>query len=242
MTDRAVGRISGAFGLAAVVVFAVELVLRTVPGPPPQLDDPLYRSYLSDNRVLALSWVALDMAMYVTLMVLWGGLRQRIVRARPEAEWLATLALVAGGVWWAVSLVADGLHGAAVLDTTNGAGDATVVRTLAEGTLLIWNSSVAFATTGLFMAAIGAALLVSRALPQWIGWFAILSAALCVVAIPAMFVNVVDHAEPYNAAGWVPMIVANVPPLIWFLIASVALLRRPDRGPSPVTELSRKPA
>jgi len=37
-----------------------------------------------------------------------------------------------------------------------------------------------------------------------------------------------NHTLPYNAAGWIPTIVANVPPLIWFLAVSVAMIRWTD--------------
>jgi hypothetical protein len=63
-------------------------------------------------------------------------------------------------------------------------------------------------------------------LPKWTGWLAWISAALCVVAIPSMYANVVDHTRFYNVAGWGPAFVANVPPLIWLLTASILMVRK----------------
>jgi hypothetical protein len=223
-------RWTGWFGLAGVILFAIELPFWIVPsmvsGSPPQISDAIaYSHYLASLRVIALTRVLLDIGMYATLLVFFAGLRHLIIKVRQEYEWLGTLALVAGAVWWAVTLVADGLEGAAVLDTLRSP-DPTAIRTLVEGTLLIFNGSIAFAVTGLFMAAAGYAIVKTQALSKWIGWFACVSAGLCLVAIPSMYATVVDHNGFYNPAGWGATIVANVPPLIWFLVASLAMIRK----------------
>lgn len=54
-----------------------------------------------------------------------------------------------------MTLVADGLEGGAVLDALSGKADASAVRALIEGTLLIYNGSTAFAMTAMFLAAAG---------------------------------------------------------------------------------------
>jgi hypothetical protein len=82
--------------------------------------------------------------------------------------------------------------------------------------------------TGLFMACAGYAIVGTKALPPWIGWLAWTSAILCVVAIPSMYSTVVDPNSFYNVAGWGPVIIANVPPLIWFLVTSLVLSRKED--------------
>jgi len=58
--------------------------------------------------------------MYMSLMVFFAGFRHLVVKRRPEYEWVGTLAFGAGVVWWAGSLVADGLEGGAVLNTLGG--------------------------------------------------------------------------------------------------------------------------
>ena len=83
--------------------------------------------------------ILLDMGMYASLMVFFAGFRQMIIKKQSDYEWIATLVLVAGAVWWAVSLVADGLEGGAVLDTLGNTTNPTVVRALVEATLLIYN-------------------------------------------------------------------------------------------------------
>lgn len=84
-------------------------------------------------------------------MVFAAGFRHLVQHARPESEWLGTLTFGAAAVWLAVTLVADGLMGGAVLDTLRGDADASAVRALVMGTVLIYNGSIAFAITGLFL-------------------------------------------------------------------------------------------
>ena len=227
MNDLKVYHWTGWCGLIGVVLFAVELPLWVLPGSPPPINDAVGHSqFLASIRVIALARVLLDMGMYICLMVFFAGFRYLIVKTRSEYEWVGTLALVAGAVWWAVSLVADGLEGGAILDTVGGKTDPAVVRALVEGTLLIYNGSIAFAVTGLFMAVAGFAILATNALPRWIGWLAWTSVVCCVAAIPSMYANIVDHTGFYNVAGWGPALIANVPPLIWFLASSLSLIRK----------------
>jgi hypothetical protein len=65
-----------------------------------------------------------------------------------------------------VTLVANGLEGAAVLDTLGGRGNPSAVRALKEGTLLIYNGSIAFAITGLFLGAAGYPTFATGVLPR----------------------------------------------------------------------------
>jgi hypothetical protein len=147
-------------------------------------------------------------------------------RARPESDWLGLLALVSAAVWLAVTLAADGLMGGAVLATLQGTSDVSAALPLVFGTLLIYNGSIAFAITGLFMAAAGWATLDSGVLPRWTGWIAWISAVLCALSIPAMFAGPADASGFYNPGGWGPAIIANFPPLIWFLVVGVVLIRQ----------------
>jgi hypothetical protein len=63
-------------------------------------------------------------------------------------------------------------------------------------------------------------------LPRWTGWLAHVAAALCLISVPAMFYGPVDAPGFSNAGGWGPAIIANFPPLIWFLVVGVLLIRR----------------
>jgi hypothetical protein len=167
------------------------------------------------------------------MMVFAAGFRHLIRQARPDHEWVGTLVFGAALVWVSVTLVADGLEGGAVLDALSGKADASAVRALIEGTLLIYNGSTAFALTGMFLASAGYATLATGVLPRWTGWVAYAGAALCVACIPAMYFGAVDSSGFYNAGGWGPAIIANFPPAIWFLIASILMIRKQGAVMSP---------
>jgi hypothetical protein len=229
MTNGRIVRIAGLFGLAASILLLLEIPLWILPGEPPPFHDAAgHASYLAGIRVVALTRVLMDMLMYMSMMVMLAGFRHLVRAVDERCEWLASLTLVAGGVWWAVSLVADGLEGAAVLNTIGGNPDPTIVRALVEGTLLIYNGAIAFAVTALCMGAAGFAILETGALPRWIGMTALVGAGLCLLSLPAMYVQVVDTRHPYNAVGWIPTIVANIPPLIWMMGTAIAMLRWRD--------------
>jgi hypothetical protein len=56
-----------------------------------------------------------------------------------------------------------------------------------------------------------------------------------------MFSGAVDASGIYNAGGWGPAIIANFPPLIWFLVVGVILIpnARAD-GNTPVVAQQRQ--
>ena len=91
---------------------------------------------------------------------------------------------------------------------------------------MIYNGSIAFAITGLFLGAAGWATFDSGVLPRWTGWIAYVAAASCAASVPAMYFGPVNPAGFYNAGGWGAVVVANFPPLIWFLIVGIILVRK----------------
>jgi hypothetical protein len=70
------------------------------------------------------------------------------------------------------------------------------------------------------------------------GWLAYVGAVLCAICVPTMYDGPVDYAGFYNAGGWGPAIIANFPPLIWFLVVSVWMIRRRE----PVASVSARAA
>ncbi|MBN1926284.1 MAG: hypothetical protein JW798_10640 [Prolixibacteraceae bacterium] len=216
---------TGIIGLIGTLLFFFEIPLWILPGTPPPFSHELaYADHLAGIRIIALTRILIDLFMYMCLMVFFAGFRHLIKISDERYEWAATLSFGAAIVWWAVSLVADGLEGAAVLNTVGGTGNPTIVRAMVEATLLIYNGSIAFAVTALFMGVAGFVIVSTGAIPKWIGWLAWVSFALCMISIPAMYGTPVDVNGFYNAAGWGPTIVANVPPLIWFFAASIAMI------------------
>ena len=66
----------------------------------------------------------------MSMLVVAAGLRHLIRQARAETEWIGTLLFGAALGWVAVTVVADGLEGGAVLNTLNGSPDPSAVQTL----------------------------------------------------------------------------------------------------------------
>lgn len=227
MNDLKMSRVTGWFGLAMVVFWLSQFPLYMQGDPSVSVYDGAgYARDLFRIHNLVFTRILLDLGLYVVAMVFAACLGGLIKRARPDYEWVGTLLFGAMAVWVGVTLVANGLEGAAALDTLGGKADPSAVRALTEGTLLIYNSSIAFAMTGFFLAVAGYATFATGVLPRWTGWVAYVGVALCAASVPAMFGGPVDATGFYNAAGWGPAIMANFPPAIWFVVASVALLRK----------------
>lgn len=226
MDDRKIARVTGIFGLASVVLWLSQFPLYMAGDSSVSVYDGAALAHdFYRIRYVVLTRILLDLGLYVTLMVFAAGFRHLIRRARPDYEWAGTLAFGAMVVWVAVTLVANGLEGASVLDTLGGNPDPSAVRALTEGTLLIYNGSIAFTITALFLGAAGYATLATGVLPRWTGWMAWIGMALCAASVPAMYFGAVDYTGFYNAGGWGPAIMANFPPVLWFIVASIALLR-----------------
>jgi len=230
MNDPTIARITGAFGLTCVVLTFGQFPLWLVGSPPSVYDGRAFAQHLFAIKNVALTRILMDQGIYVSMLVFAAGLRHLIRQARSESEWIGTLLFGAALGWVAVTVVADGLEGGAVLDTLNGNPEPSAVRALVAGTLLIYNGSIAFAITGLFLGSAAWATFDSGVLPRWTGWIAVAGAVLCAASVPAMYGGPVNYTGFYNAGGWGPAIVANFPPMIWFLTVSVILIRRPGIG------------
>jgi hypothetical protein len=219
-------RMTGAFGLASVALWLAIFPLYTVQPPASLYDGVATADALFTIRNVVFTRILLGLGLYVTLMVFAVGLRELIRRADAEYEWVGMLSVVAMAVWLGVTLVANGLEGGAALDTLDGQADPSVVRALTMGYLLIYNGSIAFVMTALYLAAAGYATFATGILPRWTGWLAYVATALCVVSIPAMFGGRADPTRFYNAGGWGAAVIANFPPLLWFLVVGIVLVRR----------------
>jgi hypothetical protein len=226
MNDLKMFHRTGAFGLAVVVLTWAQFPLWLIGQAPSVYDGAAFGQHLFAIKNVAFTRILIDQGIYIAIIVFAAGFRHLIRQERAEYEWAGTLVFGSALVWIAVTLVADGLEGGAVLDTLGGRADASAVRALVEGTLLIYNGSIAFTITGMFLGAAGYATFASGVLPRWTGWVAYVSAVLCAMCVPAMYVGPVDPSRFYNAGGWGPAIIANFPPLIWFLVVSVWMIRR----------------
>ena len=226
MTEPEMRRLTGAFALASVVLWLAIFPLYMVGDPSVSLYDgaAVAREFFRIKNFV-FTRILLGLALYVTLMVFSVGLRDLIRRADAEHEWVGTLIVAAMAVWAGVTLVANGLEGGVALDTLNGNADPSVARALTMGYVLIYNGSVAFVMTALFLAAAGYATFAAGILPRWTGWLAYAATLLCVISVPAMYGGRLDPSG-YNAAGCGAAIIANFPPLLWFLVVGILLVRK----------------
>ena len=225
MSNTRMRLVTGTFALASVALWLPIFPLYMAGDPSVSLyDGAAIANDFFRIRNFVFTRILLGLALYVTLLVFAVGLRELIRRANADYEWIGTLILAAMVVWLSVTLVANGLEGGIALDTLNNNADPSVARSLTMGYLLIYNGSIAFVMTAVFLAAAGYATLATGFLPRWTGWLACTGAALCVICIPAMYVGRADPGGFYNAGGWGAAIIANFPPLLWFLVVGVLLI------------------
>lgn len=228
MTPSSVRRVTGICGLASVGIWLAIFPLYMQQPPASLYDGAATAAALGSIRTVVFTRIVLGLALYVTLLIFAVGLRELVRQANAACEWVGTISVVAMGVWLAVTLVANGLEGGAALDTLADKPDPSVVRALTLGYLLIYNGAIAFVMTALYLAAAGFASVASGVLPRWTGWLAGVATGLCVACIPAMYAGPADSAGFYNAGGWGAALIANFPPLLWFLAVSIILLRSPS--------------
>ena len=226
MTNARMRRFTGICALATILLWLCTFPLYMFGPLGSVYDGATLTGEFFRIRNVVFTRILLGMGIYVTLLVFAVGLRDLIRRADAEYEWAGTLCLAAMAVWVGVTLVANGLEGGAALEALMGRGDPSVARALTMGYLLIYNGSIAFIMTALFMAAAGYATLATGILPRWTGWLAYAASVLCLVCIPARYVGPVDPTRFYNAGGWGAAIIANFPPLIWFLSVGILLVRK----------------
>jgi len=181
--------------------------LYIVGGPVPAYTDTArYTDYWTRINGLVLTRVLLDIL-----------LRHVIRQARQEYELVGAVVFAAGLALSTVTLVAASLEGGAALDTLQGAADATAIRTLNEGTILIYQS-IGGILLALFAAAAGYAILGTGVLPSWTCWLAYVAAGLNVVAV-----SIGLSIAP--AAVLAVAIIADFPLQIWLLIVGILLIR-----------------
>jgi hypothetical protein len=142
------------------------------------------------------------LAMVAFVVAFWAVLRRHVAG---EWDWLPMLALGAGLVSAAVKLASGPIAATAYDRGAEGlGGDAIAALIEANG----WSFVLSFALNGLFLLAAGAAVLISSALPRWLGWL-------------ALVFGVVNVLAPLGGLAAPPAILLF---LLWVLLASGFLL------------------
>jgi len=221
-------------GVAAVAVAALllaEFTVRTAIGARPELDDPrALAEFVDRTSTQTLVIILIDTVLMASLIVFLAGFRQIITHARRDLQWIADLAYGAGLVFVAVTLVGDAMEAGSALDTVDMAPDASAIRALTEGHILMFGAT-GCVLLALVSAASGYVTILSRALPQWTGWLAVGVAAANVAWLPSIFGGTSD-AGFFSAGGVGVAVFATFPWLAWVIAVGFVTIRSRRSAPN----------
>jgi hypothetical protein len=168
----------------------------------------------------------LDLVILTFLLAFLAIYRWMTVRSNTSLEWLGTLFFGVGLVYAVVTIIADSLQAATVVDALSGAPSPLIVRAMMESMYLMYGS-VALFLMAAFMAIGGYLAIESGTLPRWSGWTGYLCALACAAFIPSMYIQKIDPNGFYNPAGWGPLAVAaGLPLALWMIVCGVLMLRK----------------
>jgi hypothetical protein len=193
-------------------------------GTRPELDTgaPL-AAYASHTHIPTLIRVLVDTLLMAFLIVFLGGFRQMVTRVREDLQWMADLAFGAGLVFVGVTLVGDSMEAGGALDTIGSAPDATAIRALTEGYMVMFGPMTCV-LLALVSAASGYVVLATRVLPAWVGRLAWIVAALNAIGVVSIFGGT-DPDKFYSVGGWGVAAFATFPWLAWVVTVGAVTLR-----------------
>ena len=226
MNDSSVYRWTGASAVASIAVFLFEFPFYLVRGQFPGVTEPAkLAQFTARNATNIMVCVFLDFIILGLVMVFAAGLRHLIRRADPQQEWLATLFFGVTIVYVVLTLIADSLQAATVVDALTVPADGVIMRTMTESMYLMYGAAALF-QMALMMGIAGYAGVASGALPKWSGWVAYTCALACLAFVPTMFVGHPNPSAFYNPAGWGPLAIASGLPLaVWMVTVGVLMVR-----------------
>ncbi len=242
MSDTRVYRIGGICSLAAIGVFCIEFPFYVVRGPfPSTAQSGRLIAFTTRNASNIMSCVLLDLIILTLLLVFLAGFRHLICRADPRQEWLATAFFGIGLVYVALTLVADSLQAATVVDAMSAPADGAAMRAMIESMYLMYGA-VALFLMGAFIGLGSWLATASHALPAWFAPWGYACSLACFAFVPSMFAGHPDPNGFYNPAGWGPTsVAAGLPLAAWMVMAGIMMLRTRDAGVAIVAGL-RQPS
>jgi hypothetical protein len=211
-------RWDAATGIIAAVLLVVSLAL---PGAPPKADDSLSQisSFFSDQRDQIVGGdflLGLGIAFFIWFLA---ALRSRLRAAEGGESGLSTAALAGALVGIALLMAGVAVVNALAFRATGGA-DPNVVR------LLFDLSNSLFAMVSFPMAVFAAAASISAArtgaLPTWLAWVGLLVAVLQLLGGLSL---IATHG--FFQAGGAFGFIGPLSLLVWIVLLSVVLMRRP---------------
>lgn len=234
MSDLRIYRWTGISALAAILVFFIEFPMYFVRGPFPTMKEAYKLSdWAARNATNIMTCVLMDLVILGFLIIFLAGLRHLVRQSDPRQEWLGTLFFGFGVVYVTLTLIADSLQAATVVDALAVPPDPIIIRGMLESMYLMYGS-VALFLMALFMTLAGYAGVASRALPRWSGWLSYVCAAACMAFVPSMFVAKADPTGFYNPAGWgAGGVAASFPLAAWMITVGVLMIRKHDPNATP---------
>jgi hypothetical protein len=222
MSEKEWIRLTGWAGLAAFVLFVGGLVVQASAGPAPSFaDTAVLTGYIHNHPTRLISaGLLISLALMIEL-VLVVGVRDLIRGAGGAWASIGNLFLLFYVVAYPLGLVASGLLIAATTEA-GSKGDASAIRALWGGGFSLLGA-VSFLP--LMFASATYALAVQRTgiLPRWTAWVAWVAALGAAAAVPAAF----GGTGFYSQLGPAPALIQGVPGLVWLLVVSISVIRRP---------------
>jgi hypothetical protein len=175
-----------------------------------------------------LTRVLVSMFTCASFVVFLVGFREVLGRARPDFEFLASMAFYAGFAYIILIMVADSVQVGSVL-AHGGPVDPTLVGSGGETSLLIWGP-LSRLLTALFLASAAGAILATGILPRWIAWMAFAIAAFDFALIPTIYSG--TNPSLFYSINGLGIPAAGGLFALWVLLVSIVLLVRSRRTPT----------
>ena len=219
-----VRRWTGISAVAVAITLVFEAVTQFVAGGRPSLlDETALESYFERYADSTLVIAMTDTLLMSALIIFLACFHQLMTTARPDLKWVADIGFGAGLVWVAITVVGDAMSGGAALDAAEGHANATIIRALIEGHMLLFGG-IGCVLTALILASAGFLALSSTVLPRWAGFFAYGAAILNLLAIPTIFGGT-SETSLFSVGGWANAVLATFPWLLWVIIVGILTIR-----------------
>lgn len=215
---------SYAAGAVAILTLS-EFFVKITEGTRPALTNTeALISFISSNSTQTLVVIIIDTLLMACLIIFFAGFRQLIIKARHDLNWITDLAFGAGLVFVATTLVGDAMDAGAALDAAGSyAADASVIRGLTEGHMLLFGS-IGCVLIALITSTFAYTTFASRAIPRWTAWVGYGVAVTSLLAVPTVFGGTSASAFT-SAAGVGVTLLATFPFLVWVVAVGVVTVR-----------------
>jgi hypothetical protein len=227
MNDQRIYRLAGFCSLSTIAVFFIEFPLYLIRGAFPSItESSRLVEFTARNATNIMTCLLLDLVILTLFMVFAAGFRHLIRQADAQLEWLATLFFGVALVYVTLTLIADSLQAATVVDALTIPANPIIVRAMMESMYLMYGS-VALFLMAVMMAIAGFSTIAGNALPKWAAWVGFVCALACLAFVPSMFVGHPDPTAFYNPAGWGPLaIAAGFPLAAWMIVVGFLMIRK----------------